>query len=294
MRQDLVHGYFRRSVKEDFWGYMNTQTENTNTMRIFLVAAAAVVMLLLVSITPTFGQKEQAERATTRDGLTETGFMTNPEISDDLDGTGDEYFYKFQARAGKLTVTLEVAANETNAGATLDLFSVNSKAILSNMLAQGVDGGSERVSKSVTIAKAQDIIIRIKGLKYGSSAGYPAYTRSAWKGRPCFTDVAPPEALIESTSRLVRPMRPSSSKPAATPPMGGPSQNAGELGDGPVESKTRRPQSMGRVKQKARRGGSVIEKGEAKSISCLSSLKKVKTKIPTNNRMRLICWKFER
>src|SRR5687767_13914634 len=94
---------------------MKTQNVETIHLRSFLVAAAVVGMLLLSFATQTFGQKEQAERATTRDGLTGTGLMTNPEVSDDLDGTEDEYFYKFQAVPGKLTLTLEVTANETNA-----------------------------------------------------------------------------------------------------------------------------------------------------------------------------------
>ncbi len=165
---------------------MKTQNVKTITPRSFLVAAAAVGMLLLVSITPSYGQKEQAERATTRDGLTVTGFMTNPEVSDDLDGTEDEYFYKFQAVPGKLTLTLEVTANETNAGAMLDLFGVNNKAILSNLLAQAANGGSERVSKSVNISKKQEIIIRIKGLRYGSSAGYPGTYKIVLEGAVSF------------------------------------------------------------------------------------------------------------
>ncbi len=148
---------------------MKTQTVNTTKMRSILVAFVFVGLLLFVSTSPSYGQKEQAERTTTRDGLKETGFMTNSEISDDLEGTEDEYFYKFQARPGKLTLTIEVTANETNAGAMLDLFGINNKAIFSNMLVQAADAGSEWVSKSVNLAKAQDIVIRIKGLRYGSS-----------------------------------------------------------------------------------------------------------------------------
>lgn len=78
--------------------------------------------------------------------------LTSSEINDDLDGSGDEYFYKFSVGAGKLTVTFEVKASGTNAGATLDLFDANSRPILSDVLAQGVDGGSERVVKSVQIS----------------------------------------------------------------------------------------------------------------------------------------------
>lgn len=238
---------------------MKTQTVNTNTTRFFLVAAAALGMLLFVSITPSFGQKEQAERATSRDGLTETGFMTNPEVSDDMDGTDDEYFYKFQAGPGKLTVTLEAVANETNAGATLDLFGVNSKPILSNMLAQGVDGGSERVSKSVNLAKAQDIIIRIKGLKYGSSAGYAGIYKIRLEGTAVsFNDVGPADGRVEAKEPdVAQSDGPVEVKKADVPQS-----------DGPVEVKE--PDAVDRV----------IEKGKAKSNKLLELLKKVKTKIP--------------
>jgi len=255
-------------------------------MRIFFVAAAALV-LLFVSITPTFGQKEQAERATTRDGLTETGFMTNPEVSDDLDGTDDEYFYKFQARAGKLTVTLEVVANETNAGATLDLFGVNSKAILSNVLAQGVDGGTERVSKSVNIAKAQDIIIRIKGLKYGSSAGYAGIYKIRLEGTAViFNDVGPVDGPVE----VKKPDVPQSDGPVEVEAPDLPQS------DGPVEVKAPDvPQADGTGQDKKPAASPsdatgqnkkpdavdrVVEKGKAKSNKLLELLNKVKTKSP--------------
>ena len=153
---------------------MNIQNTKTITARSILLTAAAAGIFLFSCASQSFGQKEPVEpqRAATREALIDSGYLTNANLSDDLDGSEDEYFYKFQAGPGKLTVTFEVTANETNVGAYLDLFGINSKAILSNMLAQGVDGGSERISKSVILAKAQDIIIRIKGIKYGSSGGY--------------------------------------------------------------------------------------------------------------------------
>ena len=156
---------------------MRSQNAKTITPRSFLVAAALIGMLLFSFTTQSFGQKEEfeAKRATSREGLMDTGYMTKADVSDDLDGSEDEYFYKFRAGPGRLTVTFEVDANETNAGAYLDLFGVNKTAILSNMLVQGVDGGSERVSKTVRLAKAQDIVIRIKGIRYGSSGGTGTY-----------------------------------------------------------------------------------------------------------------------
>lgn len=147
---------------------MNTYWINRITTRTFLKAAATVGSLLMLFTIPHFGQ-----RATSRDDLATIGYLTKGEISDDLDGTDDECFYKFAASPGKLTITLEVTANKTNAGAMLDLIGPNSKPILSNMLAQAANGGSEQMFTTVNISKKQDVIIRIKGLRYGSSAGYP-------------------------------------------------------------------------------------------------------------------------
>lgn len=266
---------------------MKTQNAKTITTRSFLVAAATVGMLLFSFTTQSFGQKEQAERATTRDGLTETGFMTNPEVSDDLDGTDDEYFYKFQARPGKLTLTLEVTANETNAGATLDLFGTNSKAILSNMLVQAADGGSERVSKSVNLAKAQDIIIRIKGLRYGSSSGYPGVYKIRLEGTAVsFTDVVPSEVPVEVKKPDVVPSdgtvevkKPADALSEATVEVKKPDEAPS---DGPVEvKKPDEAPSTGTVEvKKPDAVDRVIEKGKAKSNKLIELLNKVKAKIP--------------
>lgn len=275
---------------------MKTQNAKTITPRSFLVAAAVVGMLLLCLTTPSFGQKEQAERATTRDGLTETGLMTNPEVSDDLDGTEDEYFYKFQARPGKLTLTLEVTANETNAGATLDLFGTNSKAILSNMLVQAADGGSERVSKSVNLAKAQDIIIRIKGLRYGSSAGYPGVYKIRLEGTAVrFTDVAPSDGPVEvKKPDMAPPDAPGQpappdgpveiQNPAATPPDGPAEVKKPDVPESDGTGQDKKPAATptdGTVQNKKPDAvDRVIEKGKAKSNKLLELLNKVKAKIP--------------
>jgi hypothetical protein len=96
-------------------------------------------------------------------------------VSDDLDGSGDSYFYKFTAGPGKVTITLEVEANETNAGATLDVFGTGTRAIVSNVLAQGVDKGSETVERSFKLTKQQTLVIRIKGIRYGDSGGTGSY-----------------------------------------------------------------------------------------------------------------------
>lgn len=279
---------------------MNIKPATITISRLFLVAAAAMGMLLIVFMTPIFGQKEQAERATTRDGLTATGFMTNPEVLDDLDGTDDEYFYKFVAGPGKLTVILEVVANETNAGATLDLFGMNSRAILSNMLAQGVDGGSERVTKSVNLAKTQEIVIRIKALKYGSSGGYPGTYKVLLQGPAANFQVAAPvdvtvpektpvltpidgadqnvpdlsqsdltgqenkaaEAVTDKTEANIKPdVPPSDATVEGKKPAAAPSDSTGQ---------NKKPDAVDRA----------IEKGRAKGQKVLNVLEKVKAKIP--------------
>jgi hypothetical protein len=266
---------------------MKTQTLNTITTRPILVAAA-VGMLLFSFATESFGQKEPVEtqRATTRDGLADTGYMTKADVSDDLDGSEDEYFYKFQAGPGKLTVTLEVVANETNAGAYLDLFAINSKATLSNMLAQGVDGGSERVSKSVNLAKAQDIIIRIKGIRYGSSGGTGTYKILLEGPGATFKDVAPPDGTVEvkkpdeaPPDGTVEVSNPDAAPSAGTVEVKKPDEAPSDVpvevkkpdvapSDGPAEVK--KPDVVDRA----------IEKGKTKSQKLLDVLNKAKAKIP--------------
>lgn len=155
---------------------MKKKSTNPTAIRSFALMTVALGMLLFISVTPSFGQKDfETKRSETVEGLIDTGFMTKPDVSDDLDGSDDEYFYKVLAGRGKLTVTMEVVANDTNAGAYLDLFGPNSKAILSNMLVQGINGGNDKVTKSVNIAKEQIIVIRIKGIKYGASGGTGIY-----------------------------------------------------------------------------------------------------------------------
>ncbi len=265
---------------------MNTQNVNGATRS--FVTAAALAMLLLVLLTPAFGQKEQAERATTRDGLAATGFMTGPEISDDLDGHDDEYFYKFQAKPGKLTVTVEVTANETNAGAMLDLFGVNNKAILSNMLVQGANGGGERVSKSVNISKKQDVIIRIKGLRYGSSAGYPGTYKIVLEGAISFDVAVPSDVPVPNSVPI-----PSDVQNDPPVPSGGtlqvntpaapdtPVQNTTPAAsDTPVQNTTPAASETTVQGKKSNKAGRVIEKAKSKGEKLLRVLDIVKEKKP--------------
>lgn len=124
--------------------------------------------LFCVSISAVCGQ----ERSTDRDNP--TAVMAKV-ITDDLDGSDTAYFYKFTAGPGKLTVTIEVKASGTNAGAMLDLFDANSRPLLSDVLAQGIDGGSERIVNSVQLSGKRNIVMRIKGLKYGDTGGTGTY-----------------------------------------------------------------------------------------------------------------------
>ena len=124
-----------------------------NYMRIYVWSVVIATVLFCASMGPAFGQG----RSEDRDNPTS---LTSTEINDNLDGSGDQYFYKFSAGPGKLTVTFEVKASGTNAGATLDLFDNKSRSLLADVLAQGVDGGAERVVNSVSISFASKVRIR--------------------------------------------------------------------------------------------------------------------------------------
>ncbi len=139
-----------------------------NYMRIYVWSVVIATVLFCASMIPAFGQG----RSEDRDNPTP---VTSTEINDNLDGSGDQYFYKFSAGPGKVTVTFEVKASGTNAGATLDLFDNKSRPLLADVLAQGVDGGAERVVNSVSISSKQDVVLRIKGIKYGDSGGTGTY-----------------------------------------------------------------------------------------------------------------------
>lgn len=257
---------------------MNTQTFNKHNMRSILVAVAAAAMLLVISITPSFGQ---VERVASRDALSAASFMTSGEISDDLEGNDDEYFYKFKAGPGKLTITLEVTANETNAGAMLDLLGPNDKAIISNMLVQAADRGSEMAFQSVTLAKAQDIIIRIKGMKYGSSARYPGVYKISLAGTAVkFNDVAPPAGLDQSQIPAAPPpLETDQSKNTDVPQPDGVDQENVPAQSGAVPPAATPPAKTGQV-EKPDAVDRAVEKGKKKSKKLLDILEKVKTKIP--------------
>lgn len=269
---------------------MKTQNAETINLRSFFVAVALVGMILISLTTQSFGQKEQVERATTRDGLTEAGFMTSPEVSDDLEGTEDEYFYKFQAVPGKLTLTLEVTANETNAGAMLDLFGSNNKSILSNLLAQAADGGRERISKSVNISKKQDIIIRIKGLRYGSSAGYPGTYKIVLEGAVSFNVAVPSDVPGQNNIPVPSDVPVQGNIPVAsdvpvqnnTPVASDATvqSNTPPASDATVKSNTPAASDQAVQEKKPSKADRVIDKAKSKSEKLLRVLDIVKEKKP--------------
>jgi hypothetical protein len=51
------------------------------------------------------------------------------------------------------------------------VFDANSRPLLSNVLAQGVDGGGDRVVNSIELNRSRALLLRIKGIKYGDSGG---------------------------------------------------------------------------------------------------------------------------
>lgn len=132
------------------------------------VRFCAICIAMLLASTAALAQ----ERSEDRDKPTP---ITTNEIIDDLDGSDDEYFYVFTAGPGTLKITFDVEAGGTNAGATFDFFDTRFKSVLSNVLVQGVDKGSERVVKTLKSAKRRDIVMRVKGIKYGSSGGTGTY-----------------------------------------------------------------------------------------------------------------------
>lgn len=147
---------------------MNFYNESGSSARFYAASLIVAAILICASVTAAFGQGRSTERDNPAPVLSN-------EILDDLDGSASEYFYKFTAGPGKLTLTFEVKAEGTNAGAMLDLFDARGTSILSDVLAQGVDGGSERLVKSVQLSRKRDIVMRVKGLKYGDSGGTGTY-----------------------------------------------------------------------------------------------------------------------
>ena len=141
--------------------------------------AQSLIAVIAISMFAAVLHVAAQERGTTRE---KAAAVESGKVTDELDGSDDSYWYKFTAGPGNVTITLEVEANETNAGATLDVFGSGSRPILSSVLAQGVDKGSERVEKTFKLLKQQTITVRIKGIKYGDHGGTGTYTITVENG----------------------------------------------------------------------------------------------------------------
>src|SRR3954463_931251 len=151
---------------------MNSHSVNRISGRFYLMCAVVAAMLLFASVGQAFGQ----DRSRDPNNPTRLKVKTIPvEVTDDLDGSDDAFFYQVFAGPGKLRLHFEVTATGTNAGAILKLIDSGGKPILSNILAQGVDGGTERVVRTVPLGRAQLITISIKGIRYGDSGGNGVY-----------------------------------------------------------------------------------------------------------------------
>lgn len=125
------------------------------------------VLLLLVSATG-----YSAAQSTDRNHPTP---LKSTALDGRLDGSDTEYFYSFTAGPGEFKVTFDVKASATNAGAELELLDKNARQLVS-LLAQGVDAGSERKVETVRLNRRETVIMRLKGIRYGSSGGRGTYS----------------------------------------------------------------------------------------------------------------------
>ena len=107
-----------------------------------------------------------AAQSTDRDHPTP---LQSAELRGELDGGDTQFFYSFVAGPGELTITFDVTASASNAGATIDLFDRNSRPVLSGLFVQATNRGSEREVKSVRLGARQTITMRLTEQAYGSS-----------------------------------------------------------------------------------------------------------------------------
>ena len=196
---------------------MNPQDKRISSSPWYATGILIAMMLLFASTKVAIAQ----ERSKDRDNPTP---LSSNELTDDLDGSNDEYFYKFSAGPGKVTITFEVKASGTNAGAHLDLFDTNSRSILTDVLAQGVDSGSERVVKSIQLSRLRDIVMRIKGIQYGDNGGN-GYYKVRLEGPVSFMKT---EASPSASPSPVAP--PSASPSPVAPPSASPSPDVSPSG----------------------------------------------------------------
>ena len=98
-------------------------------------------------------------------------------MSGDLDGTENQFFHQVSVTGpGTVTFTFSVKATDPKAGANFTVTDLKGKFILTGFAVQVVDGGSQTVSKIVTLANAQRIIILGQGIKPADNGGHGTYS----------------------------------------------------------------------------------------------------------------------
>ncbi len=139
----------------------NIINRNTQIIRSVFITAFAV-LLLTAFVRVISAQSSSFEHPIPLDSMTLRG---------NLNGSDNESYYSFTAGTNKTEVLFEVTASGVNAGATFDLFDKKSRAILSNILVQGVNRSTERQTQTFRLGRSQEVILRVKGIRYGSSGG---------------------------------------------------------------------------------------------------------------------------
>ena len=139
----------------------NIINRNTQIIRSVFFTAFAVLMLTAF-VRVISAQSSSFEHPIPLDSMTLRG---------NLNGSDNESYYSFAAGTNKTEILFEVSASGVNAGATFDLFDKKSRAILSNILVQGVNRSTERQTQTFRLGRSQEVILRVKGIRYGSSGG---------------------------------------------------------------------------------------------------------------------------
>jgi hypothetical protein len=147
---------------------LGSRLENGAHMRkaLILFNLLAIFAIAVVSNQAAFAQSTNRDRPTP---------LGSNQLSGELSGDDTEYFFAFVAGPGELTVSLDIKAADANAGAMLDLLDKGSRPLIPQMLAQGVNRGTERVVQTVQLKHRQSILMRLKGIRYGSSGGRGNY-----------------------------------------------------------------------------------------------------------------------
>lgn len=143
-------------------------TNKTTTQTICALLMTTLELLFLFALcSAAQAQSSSFERPIPLDSLTLRG---------NLNGSDNERYYSFRAGTDKTEILFEVKASGSNAGATFDLFDKKSRAILSNVLVQSVNRSAERQVESFRLGRQQEVILRVKGVRYGSNGGQGTFT----------------------------------------------------------------------------------------------------------------------